>query len=88
MESLLARFGIVEIALSDLALCQSQLVIKKNPGWSSCTLELNGKGLIMGWKEPQLSLFLFGSSTRMTDDTHVLDASHQELALSYFLLQS
>ncbi|KAL3507967.1 hypothetical protein ACH5RR_033349 [Cinchona calisaya] len=45
----LTRFGIVEIAMSDLALCQLQLVVKTNPRWCSCTVELNGKGLIIGW---------------------------------------
>ncbi|KAL3505875.1 hypothetical protein ACH5RR_031257 [Cinchona calisaya] len=46
----LARVGIVEIGLSDLAWCQSNLVVKSNPRWSSCTVEANGKGMIIGWK--------------------------------------
>lgn len=45
-----ARFGIVEVALSDLALCQSNMVLKSNPLWSSCTVDVNGKGMIICWK--------------------------------------
>ncbi|KAL3505873.1 hypothetical protein ACH5RR_031255 [Cinchona calisaya] len=41
----LARVGFVEIALSDLILCQSNLVVKSNPLRSSCIVEANGKGL-------------------------------------------
>ncbi|KAL3505876.1 hypothetical protein ACH5RR_031258 [Cinchona calisaya] len=46
----LTRFGMVEIELSNWALCQADLVVKSNPSWSSCTLEVNGKGLTVGWK--------------------------------------
>ncbi|KAL3505877.1 hypothetical protein ACH5RR_031259 [Cinchona calisaya] len=46
----LTRFGIVEIALSDRALCQAKLIVRSDPRWHPCTLEVNGKGLIVGWK--------------------------------------
>ncbi|XP_027165847.1 DELLA protein RGL2-like [Coffea eugenioides] len=46
----LKRFGMVEITLSNWAFCQANLVAKSNPCWSSCTLEVNGKGMTIGWK--------------------------------------
>ncbi|KAL3506056.1 hypothetical protein ACH5RR_031438 [Cinchona calisaya] len=47
---LLTRFGMIEIGLSDGALSQANMLVESNPCWRSCTLDVNGKGLVMGWK--------------------------------------
>ncbi|KAK3008168.1 hypothetical protein RJ639_013980 [Escallonia herrerae] len=45
-----ARFGMVETELSMSSLYQAKLVTKNFPCGSSCTLEMNGKCLTIGWK--------------------------------------
>ncbi|CAI9785129.1 unnamed protein product [Fraxinus pennsylvanica] len=45
----LARFDLVEAELSPLSLYQANLVLKTSPCWSSATVDMNGKSLILGW---------------------------------------
>ncbi|KAH6816739.1 hypothetical protein C2S51_021559 [Perilla frutescens var. frutescens] len=45
----ISNFGIVETDLSQPAMYQASLMIKECPSWSSCTLKMNGKSLIIGW---------------------------------------
>ncbi|XP_017977950.1 PREDICTED: DELLA protein RGL1 [Theobroma cacao] len=45
-----ARFRMVELGFSDSSLYQANLVIKRFPCASSCTLDRIGKSLIVGWK--------------------------------------
>ncbi|XP_010064981.3 DELLA protein RGL1 [Eucalyptus grandis] len=45
-----SRFGMVEVDLGTASLYQANLMVKKFPCGSSCTLEMNGKCLIIGWK--------------------------------------
>ncbi|KAK6146228.1 hypothetical protein DH2020_020097 [Rehmannia glutinosa] len=47
---LFAEFDIVETELSDSSLYQARLLIKRNPNWHSCTLHMDGKCMIVGWK--------------------------------------
>ncbi|KAL2519613.1 DELLA protein RGL3 [Abeliophyllum distichum] len=52
-----ARFDLVETELSQSSLYQANLMLKTSPCWSSVTLDMNGKSLIMGSNEtPILSL--------------------------------
>lgn len=52
-----ATFGMVEVELSTSSLYQANLVVQKLPCWSSCTLDMNGKCLLVGWKgTPAFSL--------------------------------
>ncbi|KAG8370602.1 hypothetical protein BUALT_Bualt13G0000500 [Buddleja alternifolia] len=46
------RFGMREMELSESSKYQASLVVKQfsKGGTSSCTLEYNGKGLVVGWK--------------------------------------
>ncbi|OVA02528.1 Transcription factor GRAS [Macleaya cordata] len=44
------RFGMVETELSQSSLYQANLILKQVACWSSCTLDMNGKCLIVGWK--------------------------------------
>ncbi|KAL7124867.1 hypothetical protein ABFS83_14G077300 [Erythranthe nasuta] len=44
------RFGMIETELSESAKYQARLVLNKFAHGSSCTLECDGKGLIVGWK--------------------------------------
>ncbi|XP_076923111.1 DELLA protein RGL2-like [Bidens hawaiensis] len=44
------RFGMVEIALSESCVYQANLVLQQFSCASSCTLEVNGKCLVVGWK--------------------------------------
>ncbi|XP_021986496.2 DELLA protein RGL1 [Helianthus annuus] len=44
------RFGMVEIELSDSCMYQANLVLQQFSCASSCTLQNNGKCLIIGWK--------------------------------------
>ncbi|KAI5650571.1 hypothetical protein M9H77_36576 [Catharanthus roseus] len=48
--SFFARLGIIEIPMSDSALYQAKFLCQSNARWSSCTLDINGKSLILGWK--------------------------------------
>ena len=45
-----ARYRMVEIEFSESSLYQASLVVKRFPWWSSCTLDKNGRCLIVGWK--------------------------------------
>ncbi|KAF8020817.1 hypothetical protein BT93_G1290 [Corymbia citriodora subsp. variegata] len=45
-----SRFGMVEVDLGMSSLYQADLIAKKFPCGSSCTLDMNGKCLIIGWK--------------------------------------
>ncbi|KAH6831866.1 hypothetical protein C2S53_008359 [Perilla frutescens var. hirtella] len=47
----LARFGMVETELSELALNHANLVLNMFECRDSCTLGLNGKSLTVGWKD-------------------------------------
>ncbi|XP_052188009.1 DELLA protein RGL2-like [Diospyros lotus] len=52
-----ARFGMVEVELSESSLYQASLVVKQCPCGSLCTIDKNGKSLIFWWKgSPLLSL--------------------------------
>lgn len=46
----LARFGMTEIELSESSRYQASLVLKRFAQGKSCTLDSNGKGLVVGWK--------------------------------------
>nr|XP_043626005.1 scarecrow-like protein 18 [Erigeron canadensis] len=48
--SFFVRFGMVEMDLSDSCVYQANLVLQQFSCGSCCTLENNGKGLIVGWK--------------------------------------
>ncbi|KAJ4837708.1 hypothetical protein Tsubulata_046094 [Turnera subulata] len=48
--SYFARFGMVEAELSTASLYHADLVAKKFSCGNSCTLDLNGKALTIGWK--------------------------------------
>ncbi|KAK2990250.1 hypothetical protein RJ640_014702 [Escallonia rubra] len=51
------RFGMVEMDLSMSSLYQAKLVAQRFPCGSSCTIDMDGKSLIIGWKRtPILSL--------------------------------
>ncbi|KAF7850974.1 hypothetical protein BT93_L4773 [Corymbia citriodora subsp. variegata] len=45
-----SRFGMFEVDLGMASLYQADLMAKKFPCGSSCTFEMNGKSLIIGWK--------------------------------------
>ncbi|KAJ1380595.1 hypothetical protein SESBI_45873 [Sesbania bispinosa] len=45
-----SRFGMVETELSTISLFQAELVAKRFPCGSSCTLDMNGHSLLIGWK--------------------------------------
>ncbi|XP_047331381.1 DELLA protein GAI1-like [Impatiens glandulifera] len=58
-----SRFGMEEMELSMASLYQANLVVKKFDCGSSCTLDLDGKCLIAGWKGTpmhSLSVWKFG----------------------------
>ncbi|XP_027118132.1 scarecrow-like protein 18 [Coffea arabica] len=45
-----ARFGMVQVELSMSSMYQANLLLKNFDCGSSCTLAMDGKGLIIGWK--------------------------------------
>lgn len=45
-----ARFAMVETELSKSSLYQASLLLNKIARWSSCTLDMNEKSLVIGWK--------------------------------------
>lgn len=45
-----ARFGMIEVELSSSSLYQANLVMKKFSCGRLCTLDMNGKCLLVGWK--------------------------------------
>ncbi|KAA8549082.1 hypothetical protein F0562_000766 [Nyssa sinensis] len=69
-----SRFGMVEIELSESSLCQAKTVVQQFPCGSSCTLENNGKCLIVGWKGTPKSLEEQASDAfgTLTDKIHQL----------------
>lgn len=52
-----ARFGLVEAELSTASLFQAKLLVNKFSCGSSCTLNMNGKCLLIGWKGTPLQSF-------------------------------
>ncbi|CAI0436473.1 unnamed protein product [Linum tenue] len=44
------RFGMVETQLSRSSMYQAELVAEQVPCWSPCTVWMDGKSLIVGWK--------------------------------------
>ncbi|XP_050219676.1 scarecrow-like protein 18 [Mercurialis annua] len=44
------RFGMMETQLSTSSLCQAKLIAKKFACGNACTLDLDGKSLLIGWK--------------------------------------
>lgn len=45
-----SRYGMEEIELSAASLYQANLLVQKFPCGSSCTIEFDGKSLLVGWK--------------------------------------
>ncbi|KAI3459221.1 hypothetical protein Pfo_015884 [Paulownia fortunei] len=45
-----ARFGIVEMELSQPSVYQASLLLRESASWSPCTLGMNGKCMLLGWK--------------------------------------
>lgn len=45
-----ARYGMVEMEMSESSKYQASLVLKQFAHGSSCNIECNGKGLVVGWK--------------------------------------
>ncbi|XP_057806088.1 DELLA protein RGL1-like [Salvia miltiorrhiza] len=45
-----AEFDIVETELSSLCLDQARFMINRNADWSNCTLQMDGKCMIVGWR--------------------------------------
>ncbi|XP_062104372.1 DELLA protein GAI1-like [Humulus lupulus] len=48
--SFFARFGMEELELSPSSIYQANLIVGRFPAGTSCTLGMNGKCLMMGWK--------------------------------------
>ncbi|KAI5650906.1 hypothetical protein M9H77_36911 [Catharanthus roseus] len=51
---LFSRFNIVEAEFSPLSLCQASLLLKRSLQWSSCSLDMDGKCLILSWNETRM----------------------------------
>lgn len=47
---LFEKFGFVETDLSRLSLCQASLLLRRSDRLSSCSLDMDGKCMILGWK--------------------------------------
>nr|XP_027085634.1 DELLA protein RGL2-like isoform X2 [Coffea arabica] len=65
-----ARFGMVQVELSMSSMYQANLVLKNFECGSSCTLNKDGKGLIIGWKGTpihSLSAWKFGCDSKNED---------------------
>lgn len=45
-----SRYRLVEVELSSSSMYQAELILKESPSWSSCTLGMNVRSLIAGWK--------------------------------------
>jgi len=45
-----ARFGLVEVDLNEYSLYQASLILKQYVNGDFCTLEMDGKSLLTGWK--------------------------------------
>ncbi|KAL3508161.1 hypothetical protein ACH5RR_033543 [Cinchona calisaya] len=48
--ALFAKFGIVETPLSRSSFCRARLLLKRSARYSSFTIDMDGKCLILGWK--------------------------------------
>ncbi|KZV45433.1 hypothetical protein F511_41910 [Dorcoceras hygrometricum] len=48
--NLFAEFDMMEMELSDVCKYQAKLLLKSNSSWNNCTLDMEGKCLIVGWK--------------------------------------
>ncbi|KAH6769603.1 hypothetical protein C2S52_014406 [Perilla frutescens var. hirtella] len=46
-----SRFGIVETELSQTSMDQARLMIRDCPSWSSCSIGMNGKTMLIGWND-------------------------------------
>ncbi|KAL2229687.1 DELLA protein RGL1-like [Sesamum indicum] len=46
-----AKFGIVEMELSQPSMDQASFLVRESPCWKSCTLSMNGKCMLLGWNE-------------------------------------
>ncbi|KAK1592416.1 hypothetical protein Q3G72_030377 [Acer saccharum] len=46
----LARYGMEEAEMSMSSLYQADLVMKKFDRWNSCTMNMDGRSLMAGWK--------------------------------------
>lgn len=44
-----SKFGILESELSRTSMDQARLMIGECPSWSSCTMSMNGKSMLLGW---------------------------------------
>ncbi|KAK3034623.1 hypothetical protein RJ639_033578 [Escallonia herrerae] len=62
-----ARFGMVEIELGNSSLYQANLILKQFSCGGSCTLESNGKSLIIGWKSTPVHSLSIWKFTKLTD---------------------
>ncbi|CDP14979.1 unnamed protein product [Coffea canephora] len=65
-----AHFGMVQVELSMSSMYQASLVLKNFECGSSCTLNKDGKGLIIGWKGTpihSLSAWKFGCDSKNED---------------------
>ncbi|KAI5650908.1 hypothetical protein M9H77_36913 [Catharanthus roseus] len=52
--AIFARYNIVEPELSPSSLSQASLLLKRSPQWSSCSLEMDEKCLILSWNETRM----------------------------------
>ncbi|WCJ23333.1 DELLA protein 1 [Euphorbia peplus] len=50
LRALFARFGMEEIELGTISLCYANQIAIKLASCNSCTLEMDGKSLLIGWK--------------------------------------
>lgn len=57
--ALFARFGFIEIQLSDSSLYQGNILIQSNSSWSPCTLETDGRSLTVGWRGTSIQFLSF-----------------------------
>ncbi|XP_068663076.1 DELLA protein RGL1-like [Aristolochia californica] len=48
--SFFSRYGFMEVEMNQMYLYQAELIVEKFPTCSSCTIDVNGKSLIISWK--------------------------------------
>ncbi|KAG9457870.1 hypothetical protein H6P81_002378 [Aristolochia fimbriata] len=48
--SFFSRYGFAEVEMNQMYLYQAELIVKKFPNCSSCTIDANGKSMIVSWK--------------------------------------
>ncbi|KAK3034624.1 hypothetical protein RJ639_033579 [Escallonia herrerae] len=83
-----ARFGMVEFELSKSSLFQADLILKQFSRGSSCTLEDNGKCLIVGWKgTPVHSLSVWKFMIGMMSDPFSLSLDFDDIQTNYTSLE-